>query len=103
MSKTITFNADDRQKILADVLAKRLGFSNVSDMLRTWLEDEIARNIAKEEEPQIFSIYKHGLVIAEQKSKFDDKSNVAEQSVPEERTTEYTISPKARSARRARK
>lgn len=58
MSQTISFNADDRQKILVEVLAKRLGFKNVSDMLRGWIEDGITEQITEQEQAQILSFYK---------------------------------------------
>lgn len=57
MSQTIAFNSDDRQKALSEALAKRLGFRNVSDMLRAWLEDSIAENIPPEEQKQIVALY----------------------------------------------
>jgi hypothetical protein len=61
MSQTIAFNADDRQKILVEVLAKRLGYKSVSDMLRSWIENGIAENIGTDEQEQILSFYKpHG-------------------------------------------
>ncbi len=58
MSQTIAFNADERMKILSDALAKRLGYSNLSEMLRDWVEKEIAENIPPEEQEQIVALYK---------------------------------------------
>lgn len=57
MSQTIAFNADDRQKILVEVLAKRLGYKNVSDMLRAWIDEGISENIGADEQAQILSFY----------------------------------------------
>lgn len=58
VAQTIAFNADDRQKILAEVLAKRLGYANVSDMLRDWLESGFNENITVVEQEQIMAFYK---------------------------------------------
>ncbi len=57
MAKTIAFTADQRQKALVAALAKRLGFRNHSDMLRTWLEDSVAKNIPPDEQAQIVALY----------------------------------------------
>jgi hypothetical protein len=72
MSQTIAFNADDRQKILVEVLAKRLGYKNVSDMLRAWIDNGITENISADEQTQILSFYapKHG---SESRSEYETK------------------------------
>jgi len=48
VSKTIGLNADERQKVLADVLAKRLGYNNVSAMIRDWLEKGFSEHISED-------------------------------------------------------
>ena len=57
MSKTIGLNADERQKVLADVLAKRLGYNNVSAMIRDWLEKGFSEHISEDEQRQIIALY----------------------------------------------
>ena len=57
VSKTIALNADDRQKALAEVLARRLGYRNVSDMIRDWLEKGFSEHISEDEQRQIIALY----------------------------------------------
>lgn len=80
MSKTIGFNADDRLKILSDVLASRLGYGSVSEMLRDWLDTGIGENLTEEEQEQILQLYVHK-VGAEYKPSFTRSGRRAQNQV----------------------
>ena len=56
MSEVITLTLDERQKFLAEVVARRLKFENAVDMLRAYLTGQIAAHISARDQEKILSL-----------------------------------------------
>ena len=53
--KIIGFNADERMKLMAQALASRLGYADVSSMMRAFLDEKIDETFTVEERKQLLS------------------------------------------------
>jgi len=56
MAKIIGFNADERLKLMASALASRLGYSDVSSMMRALLEEKINATFSPQEREQLLKL-----------------------------------------------
>lgn len=56
MAKIIGFNADERMKTMASALASRLGYPDVSSMMRAILEEKIESTFSEQERQQLLDL-----------------------------------------------
>lgn len=56
MSKIIGFNADEQMKLLAGALASRLGYQDVSDLMRNILREKLDETFSDEELAQLTAL-----------------------------------------------
>jgi hypothetical protein len=71
MSKIIGFNADERMKLMAGALASRLGFADVSAMMRAILDEKIIETFSDKEREQLLSLLSPARAAAEEKSEYE--------------------------------
>ena len=56
VSKIIGFNADERLKMMASALAQRLGYQDVSALMRAILEEKIQETFTEKEREQLLDL-----------------------------------------------
>lgn len=86
----IGFNVSLEQKLLAETLAKRLGYQNTSDLMRDLLENALAENYTREERDLIIRLTKPKVDIADESAP-PGNDEATEQYVQEQRPLKRDI------------